>query len=563
MGDLICGLKLTHDGAVAVVDGDHLLFSVEAEKLHNQPRYSPLNRVCDLVGVLEANGLRASDLSAVAVDGWLPQPGGPSTVAVIDAGVATSVPVAGYADRPDSTAELLAGRSGTAPIFATGPTQYLSYSHGTGHALASYCTSPFALAARPSLILVWDGAMAPHLYRYGTMPRSFECIATLAPISGVVYPAFASHLAPFRVTRDHRHITGDGMETSLLAVSGKAMAYAALARPAAEAVAVMAEVTRIVAPMDLVTAYRWSREVLGRLAPLALSDAVLMASMQEYLGSVLHTRLSMLLAGRADLRGLPICLSGGCALNIKWNARLRASGLFEDVWVPPFPNDAGSAIGTASAEMVRRTGRPVLSWSVFAGPDITPTPRPLPGWRARPCSIEAVADLLHECGEPVVVVAGRAELGPRALGHRSIVAPAVSATMRDRLNNMKERAPYRPVAPICLQHRAPAIFSPGGHDPYMLFDHQVRSQWLERIPAVVHVDGSARLQTVGPDNGLMYRLLTRYEQRSGIPVLCNTSANFNGSGFFPDAGSAMRWGRTRYVWSEDTLYQGEKNEATW
>jgi carbamoyltransferase len=88
----------------------------------------------------------------------------------------------------------------------------------------------------------------------------------------------------------------------------------------------------------------------------------------------------------------------------------------------------------------------------------------------------------------------------------------------------------------------------------MLFDHQVRGEWKDRIPAVVHADGSARLQTVGADNPLMHRLLTAYEASTGIGVLCNTSANFEGCGFFPDAASAMRWGATRYVWSDGTLY---------
>jgi carbamoyltransferase len=113
------------------------------------------------------------------------------------------------------------------------------------------------------------------------------------------------------------------------------------------------------------------------------------------------------------------------------------------------------------------------------------------------------------------------------------------------------------VAPICLEDRAPEIFSPGTRDPYMLFDHEVRSGWTQRIPAVVHLDASARLQTVGPDNPVMFRLLIAYERATGVSVLCNTSANLKGSGFFPDAESAMRWGRTRYVWSEGTLYSAQ------
>jgi len=88
----------------------------------------------------------------------------------------------------------------------------------------------------------------------------------------------------------------------------------------------------------------------------------------------------------------------------------------------------------------------------------------------------------------------------------------------------------------------------------MLFDHAVRPEWVTRVPAIVHTDGTARLQTVGPDNDVLHRLLVEYERLSGVPVLCNTSANFAGCGFFPDVTSAMRWGRVPKVWSDGTLY---------
>jgi carbamoyltransferase len=342
---------------------------------------------------------------------------------------------------------------------------------------------------------------------------------------------------------------------ALLPVSGKAMAYAALDPPSPEAVRVMDEVTRAVIPIDAaLRSYLWSQRVLGRLAGAGLSDAAILASFQEHLFQLLAEGLRAVFAGRPELVGLPICLSGGCALNIKWNAGLRRSGMFENVWVPPFPNDAGSAIGAACAEMVRRTGQSALDWTVFSGPTVVRNQEPEPGWASRPCEIEELAKILEVQREPVLVVSGRAELGPRALGHRSIIAPATSQAMRDRLNDIKEREWYRPVAPICLEHRAAEVFDPGVRDPYMLFDHNIRPEWRDRIPAVMHVDGSARLQTVGPDNALMHRLLTAYERSTGIPVLCNTSANFKGRGFFPDVVSAMRWGRTRYVWSEGTLF---------
>jgi carbamoyltransferase len=562
LGDLICGIKLTHDGAVAVIDGNKLLFSVEAEKLENRPRYSVLNRSADLARVLADNGLREADLAAIAIDGWARNRDGTSRAAVVGTdGEATPVDVAGYQDAAGATGELLEGHTGSSEFFDGNRRDFRSFTHATDHGLAGYCTSPFAAAQQSSLILVWDGGMPPCLYLYRPADRHFQSFGPITQVYGGLYPIFASHFDPFRFIPPKDQDL-DAFEIAVLPISGKAMAYTGLGEPVEDAITVMEEATSAVVPIDgAIRSHMWSSRVLKKLVPRGFSDATLLASFQEHLCRLLMDGLKAFLGQHPELRDLPMCFSGGCALNIKWNARLRASGLLADVWVPPFPNDAGSAIGAGCAEMIRRSGQAQLEWSVFCGPELVPTAGPPPGWKASPCEIEDVARILAVDGDPVIVVDGRAELGPRALGHRSIIAPATQLDMRDRLNGLKEREWYRPVAPICLQSRAPEVFSPGSRDPYMLFDHQVRADWRDRIPAIVHADGSARLQTVGPDNPLMCRLLTAYEERTGIPVLCNTSANFKGSGFFPDAASAMRWGRVRYVWSENTLFEAAPREG--
>jgi carbamoyltransferase len=557
---VICGLKMTHDGGFAVIEGDRLAVSVEAEKLQNRERHATFNRAADIVDRLHSVGLNSGDLDSVVIDGWARGWENESWVEVVDdAGTARPVEVAGYDDAPEDSARLLHGTVGESPLFGSAPAPFRSFSHATDHAFASYCTSEFAAQGRPALMLVWDGGMAPNLYRYDPAGCDVQALGPVMDVSGGIYPIFASHFEPFRVDHSRRLASnpGPGME-ALLPVSGKAMAYASLDEPSEEALALMARVTEEMLPIDrAIKSYGWSRRVLRETAALGLSDASLLASFQEHLFRLLVRGLEQTLSRRPDLDGMPICLSGGCALNIKWNAGLRASGLFQDVWVPPFPNDSGSAIGAACVEMIRTTGRSALTWSVFAGPAVTPSTSIPSDWSNRPCDIEELAKVLEVEGEPVVVVHGRAELGPRALGHRSIIAPATQPGMKDRLNAMKGREWYRPVAPICLENRAAEVFSPGTRDPYMLFDHAVRPDWRERIPAVVHLDGSARLQTVDTDNGTMHRLLTAYERSTGIPVLCNTSANFKGSGFFPDAESAMRWGQSRYVWSEGVLYSME------
>ena len=134
--------------------------------------------------------------------------------------------------------------------------------------------------------------------------------------------------------------------------------------------------------------------------------------------------------------------------------------------------------------------------------------------------------------------------------------------MKDLLNTIKGREAYRPVAPICLAEAATQVFDPGTSDPHMLFDHVVRPEWRQRVPAICHLDGTARVQTVTADQERdLFALLSAYERLSGIPLLCNTSANDHGRGFFPDVASAMRWGRVPRIWSSGSIYEYEGDRA--
>ncbi len=121
---------------------------------------------------------------------------------------------------------------------------------------------------------------------------------------------------------------------------------------------------------------------------------------------------------------------------------------------------------------------------------------------------------------------GRSEFGPRALGHRSILAHPGSPRMTERLNDVKGREQFRPVAPMVALHRAADVFEGPLPSPYMLFTHRVRPQWREIIPAAVHVDGSARIQTVdAATESTVARILDLFERRTGIPAVINTSFN--------------------------------------
>ncbi len=545
----ICGIKASHDGGVAVIEDGRLLFSYEIEKLRNGERYSSLGDLERVTEILAAEGLTHADIDQFVVDGWYTEDAaGETAVAVNTGGLPVHLRVAPYLESPGDDGPLQRHS-----FSGHGLGDYASYTHVANHLIGTYCSSPFAARGEDAFVLVWDGLITPRLYRVLAATREVRFVEALMPVFGGSFAAFCARFEPYLPDTDD--ITSDRFIRHHLSVAGKAMAYAAKGRVETGAFAVfddlMAELSDITVDKvgvlgDKVAANR------DELMP-GLSNADLIATYQAYLGRNLLERLTSAVRGRFPGDSHNLVLGGGCALNIKWNTAIRASGVFRDVFIPPFPNDAGAAIGTAACEMFRR-GTTALEWNVYSGPRITTGTLP-DGWLARPCDERQLAALLHEEDEPVVVLSGRAELGPRALGNRSIIAPATSTRMKDRLNDIKNRAQYRPVAPICLEDRAQEVFDPGTPDPYMIFEHRMRPGWAERVPAIVHLDGTARLQTIAStQDTATVRILTAYAEISGIPVLCNTSANLEGRGFFPDVESAARWGGTRYIWSEGTLY---------
>jgi carbamoyltransferase len=159
----------------------------------------------------------------------------------------------------------------------------------------------------------------------------------------------------------------------------------------------------------------------------------------------------------------------------------------------------------------------------------------------RPADIaEAVGEALANDGV-IAWFQGRSEYGPRALGHRSLLAHPGRAENLARLNDVKGREQFRPVAPMVLLERAPEIFRRGPiPSPHMLFVHEVAPEWLDRIPAVVHVDGTARIQTVDrTTEPTVARMLEAFERRTGLPVVVNTSLNTAGRPMVDDIKDAL------------------------
>jgi carbamoyltransferase len=230
-----------------------------------------------------------------------------------------------------------------------------------------------------------------------------------------------------------------------------------------------------------------------------------------------------------------LTLAGGVALNCVANTRIFAETAFDEVWVQPAAGDAGTALGAAlhvAGEHGERT-EPMPGADLGRGwtDEVVAAELRRANLRFdRPHDIaETAADCLARNGI-VAWFQGRSEFGPRALGHRSLLAHSGHAANLERLNDVKGREQFRPVAPMVLADKAAAIFRRGPlPSPYMLFVHDVDPVWRDRIPAVVHVDGTARIQSVDPDDDpLVARMLARFEARTGLPVVVNTSLNTAG-----------------------------------
>jgi carbamoyltransferase len=241
-----------------------------------------------------------------------------------------------------------------------------------------------------------------------------------------------------------------------------------------------------------------------------------------------------------------LVLAGGVALNCVANSALHRQTPFEQLWVQPAAGDAGTALGgaLALAEQLGDRTRPMATAALgrsWSDDEIRDWLRDAGVSWTEPHDIaEAVAAELAADGI-VAWFQGRSEFGPRALGHRSLLAHPGHAANLERLNDVKGREQFRPVAPMVLAERAADLFDGGPlPSPYMLFTHRVRHPWPERIPAVVHVDGTARIQTIDRDEEpLVHRCISAFERRTGLPVVVNTSLNTAGRPMVDDPRDAL------------------------
>lgn len=391
--------------------------------------------------------------------------------------------------------------------------------HHLAHAASAFLPSPFERAA----ILTLDGRGERATTAYGIGEGSD--ITMLGEVHmphslGILYERLTEYLGFLNSSDEY-----------------KVMALASFGRPAfadvfRRAVELCGEGQFVVHPLDLEACFGPARSRGGafeeRHYDIASSLQVVLEERVLELARWLHER-----TGAADL-----CLAGGVALNCVMNARLRDRGPFRRLWVQPAAGDAGTALGAAlwidHQALGRGARRRYRMDHAFLGPAFDDAAiEEFLRWSK--LDYRRMSDI---AGETARVLAadgvigwyqGRMEFGPRALGARSILASPVNPSMQARLNEIKDREDFRPVAPVVLEEKADEWFVDAGRSPFMLFVYDVRPEKADRIPAVRHVDGTARIQTINrAQNPLYYDLLAAFEKLTGVPVLVNTSFNTRG-----------------------------------
>ncbi|MEV4644890.1 carbamoyltransferase C-terminal domain-containing protein [Saccharopolyspora sp. NPDC049357] len=278
----------------------------------------------------------------------------------------------------------------------------------------------------------------------------------------------------------------------------------------------------------------WQRWAPRRSAQERLGDkhAQLAASVQVRVEEVLLDLARWLHEATGEGR---LAMAGGVALNCVANTRISREGPFDEVWVQPAAGDSGTALGAALQVAAQHDEpiRPMPGADLGRGwsdEEIENSLRTAKLAYERPSDVAEVAAEALARDESVGWFQGRSEFGPRALGHRSLLAHPGNADNVERLNDIKGREQFRPVAPMVLAERAGELFTRGPEtSPHMLFVHDVTSEWQDRIPAAVHIDGTARPQTVDrAAEPLVARLLDSFTARTGVPALINTSFNTAG-----------------------------------
>jgi predicted NodU family carbamoyl transferase len=484
-----------HDGAIAFLQDSRLMFSIESEKDSNY-RYSAVS----VTDVLDAVGLLGDIPDVICMSGWWPLHHHEYLYG--------SHRNSGYRGLSCANSIVDKGR------LLRGKADYFSSSHERSHILCAFGMSALPMGT-PCYALVWEGEMGTF---YEIDPQmNITLIADVLNQPGNRYSLLYS-LADPTFPKDGPYPRNSD--------AGKLMALASFSKRSTPSAAEKELLGFLLdGPYQKLSDYHALKQAphldVGLNDPEFRNFAGIYS---DAMFDIFHQFAKTNLKKRQ-----PLVIAGGCGLNCDWNTKWKETGLFSEVFVPPCANDSGAAIGTAIDAQFHYTANPKIDWSVYSGLSFRANSALKIGdYDIYEKDHAKVADML---AHDLILgwVNGKYEIGPRALGNRSILAAPFRDETRVRLNEIKQREQFRPIAPVCLRDDASKWFGCDCESPYMLYTYRSTTGALA---AVTHVNGTARLQTVTPTtNNNLFDLLVAFKARTGYGVLCNTSLNFKGKGF--------------------------------
>jgi carbamoyltransferase len=528
-----------HDSSACLVRDGELVFAVAEERISRAKHDArfPHNaiRAC-----LEFGGVKAEQLDEVCFGWQAPGAGFRHDLKCFASG---KMP-ASYLNGLNSTLHFMSmwhqggGAKKFEQNFGASKARMRFVGHHLAHAISAYAYSGFEDAA----VVVMDGrgAWEATSIWHGSGGRLEHILTIPFPDSvGLFYSEFTGYLG-FQPNSDEWKVMG-------LAPYGKpGVDLRAFIEPEAGPYRVhmkklmqngtmpFAEMTRLLGPARVAESEIEERH---KNVAYAVQDACELAMM-----SVVKTALE-------KTKSRNLCLAGGVALNSKANGKILASGMVEKMFVQPAASDDGVALGAALAPFLDNGGRlPIREMRhAYLGPefDDAAIEIALKTYKLKYTRVSdpaATAAELLSNGKILGWFQGRMEFGPRALGSRSILADPRDPEMNTKVNNaVKFREWWRPFAPSMKKEAAGDYLESATDSPFMILTAQVRPEKKAVIPAVTHVDGSARPQTVEKEiNPLYWRLIDEFGKRTGVPVVMNTSFNLRGEAIVHTPTDAIR-----------------------
>lgn len=501
--EVIVGLNLGHDGGAAIIIDGIIKCAISEERL-NRKRYSP-GYLNSLFYCLDANGLTTEDISLIVFSAY-----------------GNILPF---------------GFQGQLRSLGLPSKRFLNVDHHLSHAYTAFCLSPF----EDALVMVFDGR------GNGNDTESF-------------YIAESNHITKIAGNNSHRNpAKGIGRTyesfTNFLGwtdqEAGKTMGLAAYGDASKiQTPLFKLQGTEITGALE----YKYEQGVLdfvrrarvdfgpvyskGATPGGRLAAAYVQKETERIILSV--TTKFVRKTGKRN-----VCLAGGVGLNCNSNANLiKHQNIVDDLFIPAAASDQGQALGNAlygfhmlNSHILRSPLQTNYMGRSYREEDFQATFSRMPGliekvvpgknfrFERQNSITQTAAQLLAE-GKIIGWFEGRSELGPRALGHRSILCDPRRTEMKQILNaRIKHREEFRPFAPSCLLEETEKYFNFQHPSPFMLFSLSVKSEKRNKIPAVVHIDGTARVQTVTKDNGRFYNLIKDFYKITGVPIVLNTSFN--------------------------------------